>query len=209
MPSMPVPKGEAAVLRSLQKVGRRSLERAQGELADYHRTQSGRVVVLSFGGEGDTPPKRVYLDHLDGTFWAAALPVGTAFRVVAKKSSKRPPGVKFARSRSKNPPTRTDSEALTGKASSKIPKPVRDFTIYFVVNIRKIICPSGKKKVDLSAAATGVIGALAVWLVRTFGITGEVASAFASAVLITIATATKGAFCDMTAEMAKLALKRV
>jgi hypothetical protein len=209
MPLMPVPKGEAAVLRSLQKVGRRSLQRAQGELADYHKTESGRVVVLSFGGEGDTPPKRVYLDHLDGTFWAAAPPISTTFRVVAKKSSKRPPGVKSARSRSKNPQIRTDSEGLTGKATSKIPKPVRDFTIYFVVNIRKIICPSGKKKVDLSAAATGVIGALAVWLVKTFGITGEVASAFASAVLITIATATKGTFCDMTAEMAKLALKRV
>lgn len=36
-----------------------------------------------------------------------------------------------------------------------------------------------------------------------------VATSLAPAVLIVIATATKGAFCDMTAEMAKAAIQKV
>lgn len=115
-----------------------------------------------------------------------------SFRVVAKKVGARSAG----------------GEIAVGKASAGIPAPIREFAVVFLVNIRKIVCPTGKKKPALSAATTGIVGSLSIWLVRHFGITSEVAETFASALLITVTTATKGTFCDMTAEMVKVALKK-
>ena len=89
-----------------------------------------------------------------------------------------------------------DEGLAFGKASAKIPKPIREFTMYFLINIRKIVCPAGKQKVVLGAATTSIVGSLAIWLVSTFNMTSEVANTFASAVLIAVVTATKGAFCE-------------
>jgi hypothetical protein len=209
MPSTPTPKGHTIALHSLESIGRRSLASAtKTELDNYHKTASGRIVVLTYGGEPGFPTKRLYLDHLGDTFVAAFPTKGYTFRTVVKKSSKKRVAFKVARKAANGWARDSSGEVLFGKASSKIPKPVRDFTVYFLINIRKIICPKSNNKLVLNAASTGMVGALALWLAKTFGITSEVAEAFASAVLITIATATKGAFCDMTAEMAKAALKK-
>ena len=214
MPWTPLTKEHARAVRSLQSVGWRSLARAtKTELDNYHKTASGRILVLTYGGAPGSPAKRIYLDHLGDTFMMAFPSEGPASRTAvthaAKKAGKKSTSVfKVARKSARSRGRDSSGDVLVGKASPKIPKPVRDFSIHFLINIRKIICPNAKKKVVMGAASTGIVGALALWLVRTFGITSEVAETFASAVLITIATATKGAFCDMTAEMAKAALRK-
>jgi hypothetical protein len=51
-------KGQAAVVRSLEKLGRQSLARAvHSGLDDYRRTAGGRVVLFKFAGNGDAPLK--------------------------------------------------------------------------------------------------------------------------------------------------------
>jgi hypothetical protein len=182
------------------------------ELDNYHKTASGRILVLTYGGAPGSPAKRIYLDHLGDTLMTAFPSAGPASRTAMKKAAKKAAkkskaAFKVARNSAGGWTQDSSGDILFGKASSRIPKPVRDFAIHFLVNIRKVICPKAKNKVVLGAASTGIVGALALWLVRTFGITSEVAETFASAVLITIATATKGAFCDMTADMTKAALK--
>jgi hypothetical protein len=214
MPWTALTKEHARAVRSLQSVGWRSLARAtKTELDNYHKTASGRILVLTYSGAPGSPAKRIYLDHLGDTLMMAFPPEGLASRVAtkhaAKKAAQKSTSV-FKVARKSAPGWARDSsgDVLFGKAPSNTPKPVRDFSIHFLINIRKIICPNAKNKAVLGAASTGIVGALALWLVRTFGITSEVAETFASAVLITIATATKGAFCDMTAEMAKAPLRK-
>ena len=89
-----------------------------------------------------------------------------------------------------------------------IPTSIKKFTLYFFINIRKLICPKGNAKPHLSAGGAGMVGGLAVLIAGHFGIVADVAKAIASAVLILIVSATKGAFCDMTAGAAKLAIKK-
>lgn len=89
-----------------------------------------------------------------------------------------------------------------------IPASIKKFTLYFFLNIRKLVCPKGNAKPNLSAGGAGMVGGLAVLIAGHFGIVADVAKAIASAVLILIVSATNGAFCDMTAEMAKAAIKK-
>jgi hypothetical protein len=55
-------------------------------------------------------------------------------------------------------------------------------------------------------ASAGVIGGFATWIVSSFGAPPAAAKALAASVLILLVTATKGAFCDMTADAAKTAI---
>jgi hypothetical protein len=222
MPSKPTPKESVAVARSLQTVGMRSLSKAVGTgLEQYHRTPGGRIVVLKFPVDGEE--RRVYLDQIVDTLRVPAPKAfaAGAFGTGAKRPSvRRAPAKKAAKKTfkqtlgSKSVPivaTRSwggDEGLAFGKASARIPKPIREFAMYFLINIRKIVCPAGKQKVVLGAATTSIVGSLAIWLVSTFKMTSEVANTLASAVLIAVVTATKGAFCDMTAAMAKAALKK-
>jgi hypothetical protein len=196
-------------------------------LADYHRTAGGRVVVLKFASKAGKPLKSVYLDQIGDTFGTVVRPTRSVFgggmsgrratgrtartaaKKVAKKAATKGTPRQSVRIVAKKVGVRSaGGEIAAGKASAGIPAPIREFAIVFLVNIRKIVCPTGKKKPALSAATTGIVGSLAIWLVRHFGITSEVAETFASALLITVTTATKGTFCDMTAEMVKVALKK-
>jgi|GEM_PF-6059625 len=224
MPSEPSPKGNAAVVRSLQTVGMRSLSKAvKTGLADYHKTAGGRVVVLKFVSRTGKPPKSVYFDQIVDTFDADVPPKGsgfhggmsarratksTAIKVAKKSATKGTPGRSVGVVAKKAVGGALDWQIATGRASAKVPAPIREFAIVFLVNIRKIVCPRAKNMPVLSAATIGIVGSLAIWLVRHFGITSEVAETFASALLIMIARATKGTFCDMTAEMAKAALRK-
>lgn len=195
------PKGQTATVRSLEKIGRQSLARAlQSDIGDYRKTPSGRVVLFKFGGDGEHPLKSVYLDHVSDTLAVASLASAPVYRIVAFKSASGR-GKKAAKKRVVSQPPAPD-------ITSRIPKPVREFCIYFLINIRKLICPTGKGKIVLGGATTGLIAALTNWLATTFGLTNEMAKAFATTVAITIFTATKGAFCDMTNAVVKASLKK-
>jgi hypothetical protein len=195
------PKGQTAVVRSLEKLGKHSLARAvHSGLDEYRRTAGGRVVLFKFGGTGDAPLKSIYLDHVSDTLAAASMSTAPVYRVVAMKKAAGP--------RKKAAKKRVGRQPSPEEVASKIPKPVREFCIYFLINIQKLICPTGKGKVVLGGATTGLVAALTNWLAETFGLTDQMARAFATTVVITIFTATKGSFCDMTAAMAKTALKK-
>ena len=188
-------------MRSLEKIGRLSLTRAvQSDIGVYRKTPSGRVVLFKFGGDGEHPRKNVYLDHVSDTLAVAALASAPVYRIVAFKRASGP--------RKKAAKKLVKSKSSTSEIASRIPKPVREFCMYFLINIRKLICPTSKGKVVLGGATTGLIAALANWLAATFGLTNEMAKAFATTVAITIFTATKGAFCDLTNPMVKAALKK-
>ena len=69
--------------------------------------------------------------------------------------------------------------------------------------LRGIICKGAK---SLSGVTNTVLAALASWLASKAGVSPHIATAVALAILVAILTATKGAFCKMTAEQAKAAL---
>jgi hypothetical protein len=59
---------------------------------------------------------------------------------------------------------------------------------------------------SLSGTTNTVLAALASWLASKLGVSPHIATAVALAILVAILTATKGAFCKMTAEQTKAAL---
>lgn len=69
--------------------------------------------------------------------------------------------------------------------------------------LRGIICKGAK---SLSGKTQTVIVAISSWLATKLGVQPHIATAIATAILVAILTATKGAFCKMTAEQAKAAL---
>jgi hypothetical protein len=78
------------------------------------------------------------------------------------------------------------------------------FVEQFFDQLRSIICKG--RKDTLSTTAHSAIAALAVWLSSHSGVEAHLATAVATAILIAILTATKGAFCRMTVAEAKQAL---
>jgi len=78
------------------------------------------------------------------------------------------------------------------------------FVEQFFDQLRDIICKG--RKDTLSTTSHSAIAALAVWLSSHAGIEAHLATAVATAILIAILTATKGAFCKMTAPEAKKTL---
>jgi hypothetical protein len=104
--------------------------------------------------------------------------------------------------------TTEDFETLVPPEHKRIPESIKNFVIHFIANIRKIICPKKRADQKLSAGSQGLISGIATWIVTSFGSTPAVAKALAASILIIIVTATRGAFCDMTVEIASSAIKR-
>lgn len=77
------------------------------------------------------------------------------------------------------------------------------FIELWLEELRGIICKGAK---SLSGTTHTVIVALSSWLATKLGVQPHIAAAVATAILVAILTATKGAFCKMTAEQAKAAL---
>jgi hypothetical protein len=89
------------------------------------------------------------------------------------------------------------------KFGSTTAKSVLRFIELFLEELRGIICKGGK---SLSTTTKGALVAVASWLAAKFGVLPHIATAVATAILVAALTATKGAFCKMTAEQAKAAL---
>ena len=77
------------------------------------------------------------------------------------------------------------------------------FIQIFFEDLRGIICKGAK---SISGTTHTVIVALASWLAAKLGVSPHIATALATAILVSILTATKGAFCQMTAPQAKASL---
>jgi hypothetical protein len=86
---------------------------------------------------------------------------------------------------------------------NKVGKVLLDFVLRFYEQIRDLICKGRKVP---GATTHTVIVALAVWLSQHAGINQPAVTALATAIMMAVATATKGAFCEMTAEAAKQAI---
>lgn len=80
------------------------------------------------------------------------------------------------------------------------------FVLYFLSEIREVLCDD-KKATQLSEAsnvsATGMVAAFATWVGSKFDISDPAAIGIATAVLLTIVYATRGALCKMTDEEIK------
>jgi len=90
--------------------------------------------------------------------------------------------------------------------SGAVGRNILRFVEQFFDQLRDIICKG--RKDTLSTTSHSAIAALALWLSSHAGIEAHLATAVATAILIAILTATKGAFCKMTAPEAKKALAK-
>jgi hypothetical protein len=96
----------------------------------------------------------------------------------------------------------------SGKLSLHSPagKLIAEFIRRFFKRIRDAICGAAKQGYPLSAKATAALAAIAEFLSQHIGLTGAIAKAIATSVLVAILASTKGAFCDMTEEKAMQAI---
>jgi hypothetical protein len=101
---------------------------------------------------------------------------------------------------SATPTKRRDPEIRFGSATATS---ILRFVELWMDELRGIICKGAKA---LSGTTHAVIVALSSWLATKLGVQPHIATAVATAILVAILTATKGAFCKMTAEQAKAAL---
>jgi len=92
------------------------------------------------------------------------------------------------------------------KLSSRAGQNILRFTSLYFDEIRAQIC-KGKKQ-SLGTTTHGALVALASWLSGHLGMESSVVTGVAAAILIAALTATKGAFCKMTAPEAKAALTK-
>jgi len=83
---------------------------------------------------------------------------------------------------------------------------IRRFVELYFDEIRRRICKGGAR--NLSATTHAALVALASWLATHIGVYEKASTALAAAILISILSPTKGAFCRMSAEEAKAALKK-
>jgi hypothetical protein len=97
-------------------------------------------------------------------------------------------------------PRRAPEIKFTGATSTKILR----FIEIFLDDLRSIICKRAK---SLSGTTRAVVVALASWLAGKLGVAQPMATAVATAILVAILTATKGAFCKMTAKEVKTSLE--
>jgi hypothetical protein len=95
------------------------------------------------------------------------------------------------------------SMSLSGVVGNNILR----FAEQFADQLRTVICKG--KKDALSTTSYSAIAALATWLASHSGIEPHLATAVATAILIAVLTATKGAFCKMTAREAKEAFAKI
>jgi hypothetical protein len=79
------------------------------------------------------------------------------------------------------------------------------FLMLFFEEIRSLVC-KGKKKSEPGIAAAGIVAGIAAWVAKHFGIDHVTAQAIGASLMIALVTATRGAFCKMTAEQAKDAI---
>jgi hypothetical protein len=79
---------------------------------------------------------------------------------------------------------------------------VHAFIGCFFSEIRSIICKNKGASKTLGHTTTGALAALAAWVVESFHVGSHIATAVAAGVLVTVTTASKSAFCQMTAAQA-------
>ncbi len=94
----------------------------------------------------------------------------------------------------------TEENPHASRASQTV---LRIVVVYFD-ELRKLICKG--KKGSLGAATQGAIAGIAAWLIGVLGVDQHAATGVAVAILITLLSATKGAFCRLTEEQAKALL---
>jgi hypothetical protein len=208
------------------------------EIESLRTTPAGRRVALTFGAVDGKRGTNIYMDEIMTVIqrrelrtYGVVVRKTAAKKAVAKKAAKKVVfkssssgkfltvegemrGDSFVSKRGQAIVERvreTRGEAMTFAVKSDkpiIPPSIKKFVLYFFNNLRKLICPRSGTKPSLSTGGQATITAIAVWIAGSLGLAAHVATSLASAALILIATATKGAFCDMTAEMAKAAIKK-
>jgi len=82
--------------------------------------------------------------------------------------------------------------SLTGKAGIILLR----FTKLSLTELQKIICKGSKTELGTSTHAA-IVG-IAAWIAGHLGLAGNIATALATGIFITLAKATKGGFCRMT-----------
>jgi hypothetical protein len=95
--------------------------------------------------------------------------------------------------------------SFTSAAGRKI----RQFIEVYLYELRTLICKKAKTNFSLSSQTTIAIAGMTHWLLEHFGMHAEYAKSLATGILVALLTATKGAFCKMTADEAKAVLARI
>jgi hypothetical protein len=232
-----IAKSEYKLPAAFQEIGLRSVKRVAGtEIENLRTTPAGRRVAATFGAVDGKRGTNIYMDEIMTVIQRREFRTydvvvkKAAKKVVAKKAAKKVAfksssagkfltvegemrGSSFVSKRGEAIVEVREKlgEAVTLAVKSDkpiIPASIKKFVLYFFNNLRKLICSRAGTKPSLSTGGQAAITAIAVWAAGALGLAAHVATSLASAALILIATATKGAFCDMTAEMAKAAIKK-
>lgn len=88
----------------------------------------------------------------------------------------------------------------------------RKFLSYFYQELNNIICDKEQFESVTDAAdisVKGIVTAIAAWIVKAFGIVQPLAIGIATAVLLVLFKATKGAFCKMSQEEVEQSLDTI
>lgn len=137
--------------------------------------------------------RQVALLHIDEDGVTAEL---TASELIGFLSYLRPMTLDSATQTKRTPP----EPPLASRAGKRI---LRFISLYFD-EIRALLC--NRKKQSLGATTHAALVAIAGWLSSHFGMDSPAVTGVAAAILIAILTATKGAFCKMTAPEAKASI---
>lgn len=92
-------------------------------------------------------------------------------------------------------------EKIGGIGDSPVVNWTRKFLSQFYVELHNIICIESKMKEITNAAdisVKGIVTAIAAWMMNILNITEPLATGIATAVLLILFKATRGAFCNMS-----------
>lgn len=171
-------------------------------------TASGRKVVASIKFKGDARATNIYLEDVERVLRVNRIGI-LADRGTSKKASGRwvmkKRAAKSSTKRSAVVHRKNKTEQIIVK-DIKFSIPIKKLALLLLKHVREQVCK--KRGAGTSLASNATIVALANALVTKLGFAAAIANPIATAVLVLMFTATKGAFCDWSDDVVKTAIKK-
>lgn len=205
---MSIGRGNAVIVpASLVDAGARSLRRVPPHV--LRSTASGRQVAASIKFKGDARATNIYLDDVERVLRVSRIGVFVD-RGPSKKASGR---YWVAKKRAAKSSTKRSAVVHRNSKTEKIivenikfSIPIKKLALLLLKHVREQVCK--KRGAGTSLGSNATIVALANALVTKLGFAAGIANPIATAVLVLMFTATKGAFCDWSDEVVKAAIEK-